>query len=151
MDKFLDIVGNVGRVSDIQEDKPILLIGTIFVDDPNKPSILSEFLKPSTQTNVAVIYLEDESGRVCVDCDNIAVPLLNGSVVGLYGRQIGSKFLPSECFHAGIPPQKPHTFHGTPCRIALISDIDATSAEWDRCVEMFLNSFCEDTSPLVRC
>lgn len=120
------------------------------MDDPNKPSILSEYSKPSVNNKAVVVYLEDESGRVCINCDNITLPLLNGSVVGLHGKQVGSTFFPSECFYAGIPPQKPSTFSGTPCRIVLISDIDGTSPEWDRCVEMLLNNFCESVPFLVQ-
>ena len=146
---LLDIVGRIGRVSDVQEGESMLLIGTIFVDDPAKPSILSEFLQPSAHKNAAVVYLEDESGRVCINCDGIDVPLLNGSVVGLYGRQSGSTFIPSEHFHAGIPPQAPSTTSEAPCRIILVSDVDAASAEWDRCVEMLLSSHCGDAPFLV--
>lgn len=101
------------KIVDLSSSICVYVIGTLYIDDPRKPSILRELGEVSKTENFEKKYfLEDDTGRVTLKFNNEQCTLINGTVVGLYGIESGSFFKVLEVLKLGVPsPRYLHHSH----------------------------------------
>ncbi|PVV04289.1 hypothetical protein BB560_001214 [Smittium megazygosporum] len=133
------------KIGDALEGKKTALIGTIYLHQPNKPSILDEVSKSQWEDDTAFpdkyfsdndeIWLEDESGRILLDLSNLSdVPtIVTGMILAFLGTiSVAGAFIVEDHMDSGLPIQKPidsaYTKDGEKY-IAFISGINSTISE----------------------
>lgn len=121
------------KISDIEFSKRSLIIGTFFIDDSSKPSILVDLgaVERSIETSCHW-FLEDESGRVEIDPSSLINALIvSGMVVGLLGRENGGRFFAEEIFNVGLPQSRSLNVTDTkPPNILFMSDCNFSALKW---------------------
>lgn len=131
------------RVSEITPSIQSIIIGTFFMDDPSKQSILVELgAVDALGKSKTTLYLEDESGRIEVVLgEQISDIIVSGMIIGIMGIEVSGRFLAAKVFQCGAPPTtSTHNAVGSTHRsILLFSDVDFQSMKWSLLVENFEN------------
>jgi len=148
------------QLSDLREEndeertEDILIVGTIFKQQENRPSILKEFSEDkinvvmkdpdSYASDTDTMVLEDENMRIKLIGNITPSVYVNGVVAGCWGREVkGGNFDVKELVHplipAGVSPVK--TEEGN---IALMSGLDLDGAEggWLESAQLAVDWIC---------
>lgn len=139
--------GLVARIADLELQKQSLIVGTVFIDDPSKPSILAEFTDTVQSRRSGVqAYLEDESGRIRLEGGRSGEWLLNGTVVAAFGMESDNAFLIQNITQLGFPPQpcRPSGLQLDPSTSLLfLSDVDVLDHHWNLFFESIVDCYSE--------
>ncbi|PVZ98682.1 hypothetical protein BB558_005319 [Smittium angustum] len=143
-DEGIEIMEKISSVSDICER--VVLIGTVFLEQKLKPSILEEVSKSQWEKETPLpekywseedlVWLEDETGRINVISDpkgKIPV-LITGMVVSVLGSSTkDGRFVVEDVEYAGMPVQSPvldvskdRQKHGKSEYVAIVSGFGVT-------------------------
>lgn len=148
------------QLSDLREEddadrkEDILIVGTIFKQQENKPSILKEFSEDkinvvqkeldSFVSETDTLVLEDENMRIKLIGNVEPSMLVNGVVVGCLGREAkGGHFDVKELVHPLIPALKAED-GGEDGNIAVLSglDLNGTEGGWLESAQLAVDWIC---------
>lgn len=139
--------GLVARIADLELQRASLIVGTVFIDDPSKPSILAEFTDAVQSKRQDVqAYLEDESGRIKLKSDLPGDYLLNGTVVAIFGMESDNSFLVQKITHLGFPPQPSRLSSlqlDSSISLLFLSDVDVLDHRWNLFFENIVDCYAE--------
>ncbi|KAJ2851832.1 DNA polymerase delta small subunit Cdc1 [Coemansia brasiliensis] len=126
------------KVLNVEGPEPTYIIGSIFIDTPEKPSTLEQVEKTHwiTDTEFAgkyrgpddALYLEDESGRIRLVGKAIeGISVASGVIIAAMGSETanGDFDVVDICF-AGMAPQPQRRFSTEDKYVALVSGFNAT-------------------------
>lgn len=134
----------VDKISDVLPDTTCVIIGTIYIQSNQKPSILREisgFSLTFESASERKIYVEDETSRLELRIEELQDPIIDGSVAAVFGKLSGSTFIASKILLAGAAPKEKMIELKVEKTYAFIGDIQVRSLEWERCKEMITDSY----------
>ena len=140
-------------MTELNQSKPAMIIGTIFVDNPSRPTIISELNneKRAVGSENILVYCEDESGRILLSFSKLdRIPIMmTGIVLSIRGKEVGGVFEVHDTNYTQKVISEEHNLIKDARNFYLISDLDFNTNDASLVIQYIAKNSCVQNDILI--